>query len=249
MSPEITLLPCPHCGGQGKPMERTCNPKDAYNAADRAFPVVRCDTCHAQSCGGDWQSIETAVAAWNTRAPLAPVGVEPYGWVKINAHGQKFFIDNRSRETYLARPDGGPKDILDYSIAVYALAASPVARETCDEKMAYVGRCACGAIEAVCLDLNQFREDTAEAVKDMIAVGLTVERLPVNGGGVRLETCTCSKIASFKRGDFVLWQGERHEITSMDSDMGWACLSGIYEGVQLCELSPATPSQEERKDA
>lgn len=69
------LKPCAHCGGLGIPMERTCNPKDACDPAARAFPIVRCGTCHAEACGGDWQSIETAIEAWNRRtSPVPGVG-------------------------------------------------------------------------------------------------------------------------------------------------------------------------------
>ncbi len=66
------LEACAHCGGEGVVMERTCNPQDPYNPADRAFPVVRCTVCFAQACGEDWQHVSTAIEAWNRRpAPTA----------------------------------------------------------------------------------------------------------------------------------------------------------------------------------
>lgn len=67
MTNEPKLLPCPFCGGEANAMQRTCDPTDEYNPTDRAYPVVQCKVCYAQVCGGDWQNIEVAIAAWNRR--------------------------------------------------------------------------------------------------------------------------------------------------------------------------------------
>ncbi len=75
---------------------------------------------------GEWgQAKARAEKIWNaalaSTTDAVPKGVAPYGWVKVNANGQKFFLDNESKETYLARPDGGPKDIAEYSIPLGVL--------------------------------------------------------------------------------------------------------------------------------
>jgi hypothetical protein len=65
----VELAPCPFCGGAATMYEPTCNKSTPYNAADRAFPVVRC-ACGVQVNGENWdQSGHSALTAWNRRAP------------------------------------------------------------------------------------------------------------------------------------------------------------------------------------
>ena len=72
------LLPCPFCLNQTPAVfPPTCNQRTPYNAADRAFPIVRCG-CGASKSGKDWdQSGLSAIEAWNTRAaPRVSEGME-----------------------------------------------------------------------------------------------------------------------------------------------------------------------------
>ena len=63
---------CPFCGrARAWVLGPTCTKATPYNASDRAFPVVRC-RCGAEVPGDDWdKSGQTAIAAWNRRAPDA----------------------------------------------------------------------------------------------------------------------------------------------------------------------------------
>lgn len=71
------LAPCPFCGGAAMTYPRNCNKNTPYNAADRAFPIVRCMACWAEIAGTDWSEPRTAIAAWNRRAPLEGEKAEP----------------------------------------------------------------------------------------------------------------------------------------------------------------------------
>lgn len=80
---ERELLPCPFCGQTpSRAWPRTCDRDSPYDAADRAYPIVRCE-CGAEVPGEDWGEPPTAVVAWNRRAALeashAPVPREPTG--------------------------------------------------------------------------------------------------------------------------------------------------------------------------
>lgn len=73
------LKPCPFCGNSAATVyPRTCDKDTPYNPRDRAFPIVRCGGCGAEAAGKDWKGADTAIAAWNTRAVLAPI--VPQGW-------------------------------------------------------------------------------------------------------------------------------------------------------------------------
>ena len=67
---QTELEPCPFCGGGEQiALPPTCAKQDAYDPADRAFPVVRCK-CGAEVPGKDWDysmDCESAITAWNTR--------------------------------------------------------------------------------------------------------------------------------------------------------------------------------------
>ena len=75
------LKPCPFCGNSAATVyPRTCDKDTPYNPRDRAFPIVRCGGCGAEAAGKDWKGADTAIAAWNTRAVLAPI--VPQGWTE-----------------------------------------------------------------------------------------------------------------------------------------------------------------------
>lgn len=63
------LKPCPFCGGENPfLLTPTCTQRDPYNAADRAFPVIRCLCCFTEVPGKNWDHKgKTAVEAWNRR--------------------------------------------------------------------------------------------------------------------------------------------------------------------------------------
>lgn len=51
----------------------TCNKDTPYNAADRAYPIVRCMHCAAQANGNNWdQRGKSAIEFWNKRATPDP---------------------------------------------------------------------------------------------------------------------------------------------------------------------------------
>lgn len=64
-----SLKPCPFCGSESvSAFARTCNRDTPYNAADRAFPSVRCQICYAETPGENWGEKASAIKAWNQRA-------------------------------------------------------------------------------------------------------------------------------------------------------------------------------------
>jgi len=63
-----------------------------------------------------------------------------------------------------------------------------------EEVPAYIGRCKCGAIRFVTVDLPEYRNRTADDVAECIRDGLKIE--PVTVGYVRkhgLGDCACKK--------------------------------------------------------
>lgn len=62
-----------------------------------------------------------------------------------------------------------------------------------DERMAYIGRCKCGAIRAAVADDPEYAKDTAASVARFIKDGLMVERMScadVRSGNWK---CSCQK--------------------------------------------------------
>lgn len=64
----VELLACPFCGGEPYACPRTCDRNSPYCDHDRAYPIVRCRECGAQTDGENWSGVGTAIAAWNRRA-------------------------------------------------------------------------------------------------------------------------------------------------------------------------------------
>lgn len=59
------------------------------------------------------------------------------------------------------------------------------------EQMAYVARCACGAVVAAVIDDPNYRRDTAREVAAWIRGGLVVERMTVDEAREQWRPCTC----------------------------------------------------------
>lgn len=70
MAEPVKLLPCPFCGGSDFfVMRPTCTRHDRYDPRDRAYPVVLCRSCKAETAGDNWDATAaSAIAAWNRRA-------------------------------------------------------------------------------------------------------------------------------------------------------------------------------------
>lgn len=109
----IKLLPCPFCGGEADVSPRTCDRSTPYNPADRAFPIVRC-ACGAEIAGENWSGVDSAINAWNRRAPLTrpalsdkPFGF--YGWAS-NGDGteSRMFAESGSFHEQLITRDRIP---------------------------------------------------------------------------------------------------------------------------------------------
>lgn len=68
--------------------------------------------------------------------------------------------------------------------------------EWCDatERMAYVGRCKCGAIRAAAVDEPKYALDTAESVAQFIKDGLTVERIKCEDVRTGNWKCSCRRV-------------------------------------------------------
>jgi hypothetical protein len=63
-----SLALCPFCGSKAEYYPPSCRERDEYNPLDRAFPIVRCTACGAQTEGENWDhSGRSAVKRWNLR--------------------------------------------------------------------------------------------------------------------------------------------------------------------------------------
>jgi NMD protein affecting ribosome stability and mRNA decay len=63
------LKPCPFCGSESQSMlSPDCKPSDPPNVGTRAFPIIRCQRCHTDVPGRNWDnSGKSAEDAWNRR--------------------------------------------------------------------------------------------------------------------------------------------------------------------------------------
>jgi len=60
-----------------------------------------------------------------------------------------------------------------------------------NEKRAYVGRCKCGAIVAVTVIEEKYRNDTANVIHNWIRNGLEIEQVSVEEARNMFSLCTC----------------------------------------------------------
>jgi glutamate synthase domain-containing protein 1 len=103
ISDPVVLEPCPFCGESGASVRLpTCTRSSAYDAADRAYPEVVCEACHASAPGKNWDARgDTAIGAWNRRAHPAPesakVGETPLTREQIE-EWREFFQDQHIRD-------------------------------------------------------------------------------------------------------------------------------------------------------
>lgn len=67
------IAACPFCGDKARAWEPTAKKSDPKELGGRFYPVVRCMGCGAEVSGADhdWKC-ESAVRAWNRRAPHRP---------------------------------------------------------------------------------------------------------------------------------------------------------------------------------
>lgn len=119
MEPKDATAPCPFCGANGPAVSvypRTCNKSTPYNAADRAFPIVRCRSCGAEAAGKDWGEPDTAIAAWNRRASPAQAAEQAISDEQLNAaiEANLRLLDEKARKalTYTRWHDGIDCDYL-----------------------------------------------------------------------------------------------------------------------------------------
>ncbi len=80
------LKPCPFCGGCDiVVLPPTCTQTDDYNPLDRAFSIIRCQSCHAEITGKDWDETgKTAIAKWNARADdWQPIETAPMSNIRL----------------------------------------------------------------------------------------------------------------------------------------------------------------------
>lgn len=58
---------------------------------------------------------------------------------------------------------------------------------------AYIAKKKCGCVVAACADIPDYTKDTAKFLADCVKDGLTIERVELGSGHVKLSRCRCEE--------------------------------------------------------
>jgi len=59
----------------------------------------------------------------------------------------------------------------------------------------YIATKPCGCTVAICVDLAEYKDQTADSLSDWVRCGMRVERVPLEDGQYRVHRCHCSEDA------------------------------------------------------